>query len=384
MAKDTVDPVEALGLTTNRPFDQAMAMPPGVYTSQMFLQREIDHIFAREWFCVGRASALENPGDYTTLELAGQPIIVLRDRAGGLRAMPNVCLHRMSTLLEGRGNARSIVCPYHAWTYNLDGTLRGAPEMTRNAGFCKGDYALPPIRCEEWLGWVYVCLNPDIAPVAQQLAPLAEMIAPYGMEHYVETFFEEHVWDTNWKVLAENYMESYHLPVCHDGTVGPFTDLARVECPEGHPHFNIHWFTKEAALAIGNAHPDNTTLQGVMRQTSALMSIYPSHMVTLTPGYFWYLSLQPDGVGRVRMLFGGGFDPHFAGDPGIREYDEALQTLLADVNAEDRGCTEKVYRGLCSGLARPGHLSHLERPNYDFARYLYARVSGGAALQAAE
>ncbi|MEB8387008.1 Rieske 2Fe-2S domain-containing protein [Rhodobacteraceae bacterium KMM 6894] len=376
MAKDTVDAAAALRLTTARSFDQAMAMPPEVYISDAFLELELEHIFRAEWFCVGRASALANAGDYTTLDLAGQPIIVLRDRDGNLRAMPNVCLHRMSTLLEGRGNTRSIVCPYHAWTYNLDGSLRGAPEMAKNSEFCKGDYKLDQIRCEEWLGWVYVTLNADIAPVAEQLAPLEQMIAPYGMENYVETFFSEHVWDTNWKVLAENYMESYHLPVCHNGTVGPFTDLARVDCPEGHPHFNIHWFTKEADLAIGNAHPDNTTLQGVQRQTSALVSIYPSHMVTLTPGYFWYLSLQPEGPGRVRMLYGGGFDPHFANDPGVREYDEALQTLLDEVNLEDRGCTEKVYRGLSSGLARPGHLSHLERPIYDFARYINARVSG--------
>lgn len=373
--------IDELMKTAALPFEAARAMPPSVYTSEEFLQQEQEHIFAKEWFCVGRASTMQEPGDYVTIELAGQPIAVIRGRDGALRAMSNVCLHRMSTLLEGRGNTRSIVCPYHAWTYNLDGSLRGAPEMDRNDAFCKADYKLGDIRCEEWLGWVYVTLDPDTPPVAEQLSPLANLIGDYGMENYVETFNEVHVWDTNWKVLAENYMESYHLPVCHKGTVGPFTDLAHVDCPPGHPHFNIHWFTKEAELAIGNAHPDNTRLTGVMRKTSALISIYPSHMVTLTPGYFWYLCLQPDGVGRVRMIFGGGFDPYFMGDAKASEYNETLKTILDDVNLEDRGCTEKVYQGLLSRMAAPGHLSHLERPNYDFAQYLSGRIAPATSTQ---
>ena len=106
MAKDIneVDPIEALRANTSIPFEQARAMPPEVYTSEAFVEQELEHIFAQEWYCVGRASALENAGDYVSTELAGQPIVVLRDRDGELRAMSNVCLHRMSTLLHGRGN----------------------------------------------------------------------------------------------------------------------------------------------------------------------------------------------------------------------------------------------------------------------------------------
>ena len=120
-------------------------------------------MFSRDWVSVGRASALKAPGDYIAYELAGQPIVVLRDGEGRLRAMSNVCRHRMSTLVEGQGSARALVCPYHGWTYNLDGTLRGAPAMSRNEGFCKEDYKLPAVRCEEWLGWIMVTLNPDAA-----------------------------------------------------------------------------------------------------------------------------------------------------------------------------------------------------------------------------
>jgi len=368
------DPAADLQLTAARPFEDARAMPPGVYTSEAFLARERDGIFRQEWICVGRSSTMSQPGDYVTCEIAGQPVLVVRGRDGALRAMANVCLHRMSTLLKGEGNVRAITCPYHAWTYNLDGTLRGAPEMQGNTGFRKQDYCLPQIRCEEWLGWVYVTLNGAAEPVATRLAPLERLIAHFGLQDYTETFRETHVWDTNWKILAENYMESYHLPVCHRGTVGPYTGLGEVECPPGEAAFNIHWFPKDEALAIGVAHPNNTRLTGKQRKTSALVSIYPSHLITLTPGYFWYLSLQPLAPGKVHMIYGGGFAPEFMADPKAAEYNSLLQGLLVEVNLEDKGCTEAVYRGVSAGLSRPGHLSHLERPIYDFLRYIASRT----------
>ena len=331
-------------------------------------------MFSKDWFCVGRASALENAGDYLTLELANQPIIVLRDKDGTLKAMSNVCLHRMSILLEGQGNARAIVCPYHAWTYNLDGTLRGAPAMTQNQGFCKEHYKLPQVRCEEWLGWAFVTLNPDAKPVAKQLAKVEELVGDYDMTNYRQTFFETHVWDTNWKVLAENFMESYHLPVCHSGTIGGLSKLEEMICPPGEEAFNYHTILKDDSLKIAMAHPNNTRLSGDRRRTTYLLAIYPSLLITLTPGYFWYLTLQPEGVGQVKIGFGGGMSEDYANDPSAQKNFEQLKTLLDDVNVEDKGCTEKVYKGLSSRVAKPGHLSHLERPNYDFAHYLNSRM----------
>jgi len=375
MNKAISNPMAALAKNAARPFEQARAMPRDVYTTDAFLESELEHIFRKDWFCVGRTSALPNPGDYTTCDLAGQPIAVIRDHDGTLRAMSNVCLHRMSTLLQGRGNTRAIVCPYHAWTYNLDGALRGAPAMTLNEGFCKNDYKLPAIRCEEWLGWIFVTLNPAKAPVAQELAAVEGLIGGYRMADYTETFLETHIWDTNWKVLAENFMESYHLPVCHAGTIGGLSKLEEMVCPPGLPAFNYHTILKDDTLKIARAHQNNTSLTGDMRRTTFLLAIYPSLMITLTPGYFWYLSLHPHGAGQVHITFGGGMAPDYVDDPDAQAHFAALKTLLDEVNVEDRGCTEKVYRGLCSGLSEPGHLSHLERPNYDFAQYLNARVN---------
>lgn len=369
--------IEELVHNVSLPFDKASAMPRSVYVSEEFLQAELDDVFAVDWFCAGRASALKEPGDYLTLELAGQPIMVVRGADGELRAQSNVCLHRMSTLLHGRGNAKAIVCPYHAWTYELNGQLRGAPAMEANASFCKDSMRLPEVRCEEWLGWILVSLNGQVQPAHQQFSDIENMIADYNMAHYEETFFETHRWDTNWKVLAENFMESYHLPVCHKGTIGGLSKLKDMVCPPGHEAFNYHTILKDDSLRIAMAHPSNTRMQGDRRRTTYLLAIYPSLLITLTPGYFWYLSLHPHGVDQVDIQFGGGMSWDYMDDEDAHENFAALKSLLDDVNAEDKGCTEKVYRGLCSKYAKPGPLSHLERPNYDFAHYLASRVVRG-------
>jgi phenylpropionate dioxygenase-like ring-hydroxylating dioxygenase large terminal subunit len=378
MPKDHSDPIADLRRNTSVPFEQARAMPTSVYTSEDFVEAELKHVFSKDWYCVGRADALSKTGDYVTAELAGQPIAVLRDADHQLRAMSNVCLHRMSTLLQGRGNAKTIVCPYHAWTYNLDGKLRGAPAMSQNDAFCKDHYRLPQVRCEEWLGWVFVCLDPEAETVSVQLAEVADMIAAYDMTNYSESFYEEHVWNTNWKVLAENFMESYHLPVCHAGTIGGLSKLEDMVCPPGRPAFNYHTILKDESLRIAMAHPTkNDRLKGEERRTTYLLALYPSLMITLTPGYFWYISLHPKGPGQVHIRFGGGMSNDFAEDTNISENFTQLKILLDEVNVEDRGCTEKVFNGLCSDAATPGHLSHLERPNYDFAQYLMGKIAAG-------
>ena len=370
MANKELNPVQELIQNVSLPFPQARAMPKSVYTTEAFLNYELENVFKKDWFCAGRSDSLKNIGDYLTLELAGQPIMVLRDNDNKIRAQSNVCRHRMSTLLEGSGNTRSIICPYHAWTYGLNGALRGAPAMTLNENFNKKDYCLPEIKCEEWLGWIMISLNSKAKPINNSLSEVSDLIGDFQMETYTQTFSETHVWDTNWKVLAENFMESYHLPVCHSGTFGGLSKLEEMNCPPGRDAFNYHFILKEPHFKLANAHPSNTTLKGDWRRTTVLLAIYPSLLITLTPGYFWYLSLHPKGVGQVLINFGGGMSPEFVNDPDAQDHFKAVKTLLDDVNVEDKGCTEKVFKGLLSEHATPGHLSHLERPNYDFAKYL--------------
>ena len=372
--KSALPPIpDVAGMLAQRRPDHALEQ--AFYLSDEMFARDMRDVFMPEWHFAGHVTDIPEPGDYILFELLEESVILCRDEAGRVHALANVCRHRGSRVcLEQGGKARRFSCPYHAWTYNLDGSLRGAPAMTLNEGFCKEDYTLPKVRCEEWLGWVFVCLDPEAEPVSSQLSEVAQMIEGYNMANYSEAFYEEHVWDTNWKVLAENFMESYHLPVCHAGTIGGLSRLEDMVCPPGHEAFNYHTILKDDSLRIAMAHPDNDRLEGQARRTTFLLAIYPSLMITLTPGYFWYLSLHPKGPDQVHIRFGGGMSNDYANDEDAHKNFEELKTLLDEVNVEDRGCTEKVYRGLCSDAAKPGHLSHLERPNYDFAQYLMSRI----------
>ena len=367
-------PAAELHASVSVPFNQAHAMPKSVYTSDEFLAQEQKYIFAQDWLCAGRADSLPNSGDYLTMRIADEPIIVLRDASGEIRAISNVCRHRMSTLLTGRGTVRSIICPYHAWTYNLNGTLRGAPAMTLNEDFCKDQIALPSIRCFVWQGWILVSLNQQASDPTVQLQDVENLVGYLDMASYRETFREEFRWNTNWKVLAENFMESYHLPVCHAGTIGGSVDLLKMTCPEGFPAFNYHYILKNDTIPLSLAHPANTTLTGDQRRITWLLSIYPALLITLTPGYFWYLCLTPDGPDHVNVLYGGGMSADWCADPKADGYLATIKSLLDDVNIEDKGCVERVFAGISAGMSAPGPLSHLERPNFEFAQYLASRI----------
>ncbi len=378
-SKNEPTALDALLANISVPFERAFAMPKAVYTDKDFLRLEQEHLFKAEWICAGRAESLPNVGDYLTLTIAQEPIVVLRNTSGEIRALSNVCRHRMSVIMQGQGNARALVCPYHAWTYNLDGSLRGAPAMGLNCEFNKEKTSLPNLQCRVWQGWILVSLNPNAPDPDLHLAPVQELVGYLDMASYSQTFQKQFRWNTNWKVLAENFMESYHLPVCHAQTIGGSVDLMKMDCPEGLPAFNYHWIEKNDKVPLALAHPSNSTLKGLDRRRTWLLAIYPSLMITLTPGYFWYLSLTPDGPDHVQVLFGGGLSKDWAADPKAPAYLETVMELLDDVNIEDKGCVEKVYQGMLSGLSAPGPLSHLERPNYDFATYLARRITAGRA-----
>jgi phenylpropionate dioxygenase-like ring-hydroxylating dioxygenase large terminal subunit len=373
-------PLDELRTAVDASPEHARALPPWAYTDPRFLALEEQRIFATRWVCVGRADALRETGDYLATSVADEPVIVIRGEDGAVRALSNVCRHRMSTLLEGRGNVRRIVCPYHAWTYNLDGSLRGAPAMERSASFCAGTVRLPAVRCEVWEGWLFLTLSDSAAPPSVTFAEVASLVEAYGMSTYVETFRDEMTWEGNWKLVAENFMESYHLPVCHSGTVGGSVSLRGLEDTVLRDDFNFHCILRDANNTLTTAHPANTRLTGDARRTTWVLALYPSLMITLSPGYFWYLCFAPDGTSRVRVLFGGGMAAEFASDPASTDLLGEARALTAAILAEDRRCVERVYRGMQSRLAEPGPLSHLESGNAHFARWVVEHVAGHAQI----
>ncbi|MEM7195736.1 MAG: SRPBCC family protein [Pseudomonadota bacterium] len=365
--------LENLKRLAAKPLDRATAMEPAMYTDEGILDLEYQNIFRKGWLCAGRAESIPTQGDYLTYEIADQPVVIIRQKDGSIKAFANVCRHRMMRLLEGRGRARRIMCPYHAWTYHMDGRLIGAPHMQETKCFERSKFNLFEVKCETWLGWIYVTLNKRPRSLKRQLAELTEVVAPYQMENYVEVAMEDHVWNTNWKQLTENFMEGYHLPVAHAATVGGFFPVEDTRFSEKKPNpaFTYQTFSKTEDAPVGTAHPDNKHLKGDARHTSVLPTIFPSHMMTLAPDHLWYLSLHPKGIDQVRIRYGIAFAPEVLEATKDKEaLIRETKDFLDRVNEEDRFVTEGIWQGAVAPLSEPGPLSWLERENHEFTQYI--------------
>ncbi len=369
--------LDELAAIADGPLDNATCSPAALYWDEAIAEREEELVFRKDWVCPGLAAEIPEPGNYLTFSVAGEPIFCVRDKAGTIRTYANVCRHRMMKLLSGNGTTRRVVCPYHAWTYDLDGRLIGAGHMEKSTEFDKKKICLPEIRTEIWNGWIYVTLNPDAVPVAEALGPLEEVVSRYGMEHYVPVVQQDHVWKTNWKLLTENFMEGYHLPIAHKATVGAWFPVEETHFPSDvFDAFTYQTFQKAGDATYGQAHPDNKILKDEWRTTSILPTVFPAHMYVLAPDHLWYLTLRPKGVGEVEVRFGVALAP---------EVDKSLddkETWVADlvrffdhVNTEDREVVEGIYAGSKSRFAESGQLSWLEREIHDFQQYLSRRLN---------
>ena len=371
------DVLTALRRLAATPLNAATAPPKAIYTLPEMTAHEMNRIFATEWLCAGRADEVPNPGDYMAFECGDQPLIIIRGVDGSISARSNICRHRMMRLVEGCGNARKFTCPYHAWTYNLDGQLVGAAYMDRTSCFNKSNIQLPAVRCEEYLGWIYVCLDPDVAPVADMLVELTEKLLPYNMQDYVTIFTEDHVWDTNWKCLTENFMVCYHRSGAHRDTVGGHFPVEETLFDErgSFAHFTLQLFVKTGTAPIGTAHPDNTSLTGKWRNISVMPTVFPSHMYVLAPDHLWYLALQPDGPGRTRIRYGAALAPEvLAAQADPQSYIAETKAFLDAVQLEDKQVVEGIFVGAKAPLSSPGPLSWLERENHEFTQYLARRL----------
>lgn len=360
-----------------RPAEAASGMPASIYRCESIAALEKERIFRRDWVCPGLAAEIPNAGDYITFSIADEPVFCVRDSAGEVRTFSNVCRHRMMQLVSGRGRAGRIVCPYHAWTYNLDGRLIGAAHMSHSTAFEKSKICLPEIRTEIWHGWIYVTLNDQAPSVADALAPLEKRVRRYQMASYVPVIQEEHVWQTNWKLLTENFMEGYHLPVAHQATVGAWFPTEETMFPKKFSqYFTYQTFVKSEAAKYGRAHRSNKRLRGKWRNTSILPTVFPCHMYVLAPDHLWYLSLRPKGVGQVNVRFGVAIAPEVHAECGHDpEWLADLASFFDHVNGEDRFVVEGIFAGAQSGFAQPGPLSWLEREIHDFTRYLAVRLA---------
>ena len=332
--------------------ERGASLPASWYTDAAVAARERDRIFRRTWQYVGRGEQAIRVGDYFTATVGDVPIVVVRNE-DGLSGFVNVCRHRRHEVVSGSGNRKVLQCPYHAWTYGLDGCLRAAPRSDHEPGFDRASLPLLPVSVDTWGPFVFANLEAG-APLSRVLGELPAIVARSGLRLDDLRFSEREEWTAgaNWKVMIENFLECYHCPVQHPG-FSAVVDVAE-ESYGLHAH---EWFSSQvapvrASALEGRGRKAAYDVHGAVTEAQ-YHYLWPNLTISINPGHP-NLSLDvwmPDGPDRTR-----GFSEHYfgAGVPDRARRD--IVEFNRQVGREDDALTDSVQRGLRAGLPAQGRL----------------------------
>ncbi len=327
------------------------ALEPHYYTDPEIYAREHDAIFFRTWHYACHVSEVAETGSYVAFEIAGQGLFTLRDGAGEIRTFYNVCKHRAHEMVSGRGRKRLLVCPYHAWAYDLDGRLRKAPNADKVPGFDASAICLTPVKTEVFCGFVFVNLDPEAAPMGEWFPEAEAQLKAFrpGIETLKPVKQVEVIEDCNWKVSVENYSECYHCRLNHptfaNGVIKP--DTYNI-LPQGH----CLRHTTECANLERMTYPIDPAANEHAGDYSSWF-LWPGMSFQVYPGnvlntYYW----QPLDVANVKVFRGW----YTVDGEQSDVIDTLAQQDLRTTVAEDVRLVESVQRGLASKGYRPGPL----------------------------
>ncbi|MBX3696103.1 MAG: aromatic ring-hydroxylating dioxygenase subunit alpha [Steroidobacteraceae bacterium] len=363
---------------TRGPFADARTLPGAVYTSGEVLQLEQRGLFAREWLCVGREVDIPAAGDYFLKEIAGDSIIVLRGADGAVRAFYNVCRHRGSRLLDeprGRGLAR-VLCPYHSWSYHLDGSLQNAPRM--DEGFCKAEFGLVPVRIGVHEGFIFVNLDDGAQPLERYLADLPDL-ARFRMPELVCGRRIEYDVAANWKLICENYSECYHCAGAHPQLARISEQISRGErgqeigaCFNGGP-MRLREGVETMSMSGRSTLP---TIPGLSLDDCRYVHyyvIYPNMLLSPHPDYVLVHTAWPVTPERTHVVCEWLFTAAAVGAPDFDPSD--VVQFWDTTNRQDWALCERAQAGVRSRGFRPGPYQSSEDCVHIFDRWYADRLA---------
>jgi carnitine monooxygenase subunit len=356
MATVTADDVRRVATGFHNDPGQSMSLRAEAYTDPRWLEVDVQAIFARTWQWICHLEKLASPGSYVSATVAGMPIAIVRDREGGLRAFYNVCKHRAHELLSGSGTTRNIVCPYHAWTYGLDGRLKAARRTDRMETFNKSEICLDQVLVEEFGGFVYVNLDPAAAPLGEGAGDLATDIARWAPDVATLTHAKRLTYDvaTNWKNVIDNFLECYHCHIAHK----EFVDLVDMNTYEVKTHGIWSSHFAEAGKHENSAYD----VSGAAITKHAVWWLWPNTCLLRYPGRGNFMVFQVLPAGPDRTLETWDFyletkELDEADIQSVRYVDEVLQV-------QDIALVESVQRGMST-------------PAFDQGRIVYDPAGSG-------
>jgi choline monooxygenase len=363
--RETIESYDA-----SAPLEEAWTIPAQWYTDPRVADLERRAIFARSWQMVGRADQLQEPGQYVTCDLAGEPVLVVRGSDRRLRGFFNVCRHHAAAVMtEAEGRANHLRCPYHGWTYSLEGELKGAPDF---AGVCHFDRAangLVPIETAEWENWVFVRLEGTGVSLDDFLgASLIGQVRQLNLDklHWMER--RRYTLDCNWKVFVDNYLDGgYHVPHLHKG-LDSVLDYGHYTIENGE-----RFCLQSSPVVTAGAEAQTGAVRGGVR--AHYYWIYPNLMINLYEGVMDTNLVCPRGVDQTEVIF----DFYFA-DISDRAREHNIESIRVGerIQSEDVAICHSVQRGLRSRAYVAGRLSvRREAGEHLFHRLLHADLKAG-------
>jgi Rieske 2Fe-2S family protein len=346
-------------------------LPQKYFVSPEVFEEEQEKIFARQWVLVGHQSEVARAGDFFLGDVAGESVIISRDRDGVVRGFYNVCRHRGTRLCEeGRGHAAAIQCPYHAWTYGLDGRLVGAPHMDEVKGFQKEEFSLCPANLAIWEGFIFVNLANEAMPLEEWFAPLRRKFSQWNLPNLRSAKRVAYDVKANWKLMFENYAECYHCPGVHPmlSQVSPY-DSAENDLTEGPFLGGFMRINKGKSLTMsGDAcalrieHPPSPSSGAAGEQEGKdrvfYYSIFPNMLLSMHPEYVMVHQLWPQAPDRTLIVCDWFFHPDAFVRPSFKPED-AIE--FWDVtNKQDWHVCELSQQGIASRAYEPGPYSSRE------------------------
>jgi phenylpropionate dioxygenase-like ring-hydroxylating dioxygenase large terminal subunit len=359
---------------------QRHALPAWVYGHPELTRLEIERVILPSWQIVCHVNSIPRAGDYQTFDLGPESVFVLRDKDGSIKAFHNVCRHRGARILDGAGTCpATITCPYHGWSYRQDGSLIGVPMRESFVDLDRALHGLRSVRVDIALGFVFVCLAGDPPPVAKTWGALAEELAPYRFEDMVPLApITTDVWDVDWKIAMDNYLESYHVPIGHPGLYRMFTPDYEDQAGVPGVARGLSWMREQLSSRwsehmyqrlIGKAVD---YLPEPLRRCWRFYSALPNLGIDVFPDQMDFFQLLPGGPGKciVRGTTFGLPNP----SPALKAARFLSNRINTQVNNEDKWLCGRVQRGLASGSYKPGPLSNIEGWMYEFHNLLRERI----------
>ncbi len=360
------------------PLAKAETLPRWCYTSNEFYNEEEHKIFRRVWNFVGRTDEIPTSGDYLTIDLCGESIIIVRDKSNVVRAFANTCRHRGTQLVTGTGRCRQFSCPYHSWAYSLNGDLIGAPGMEGIESFHKADYGLIPVRLEIWGGFMFITFDPNSMPLQQYLGNAVQTFEPYRFADMVVTRKKEYDLACNWKIYLENAMEDYHTATVHRVSIG--TQVCSREESVGEWD-SIHMpATSSIAILPGETSPflHIATLKGKSAEGTYFSVIYPNWFFATTQDCMWWLHIAPRGPARSIVTHGACFPRETTQRPDFKDVVLKYYQRWDKSLPEDNSISELQQAGLQSSFNEPGRLSLHEPVVHAIDQWVLNKVLEGS------